>query len=282
MKALIFILLCLSLDIFCADKYENGEIRFPANKLFNQDAGTYEIWFKQELALDDQEYRLADKSNRSICHFFLVSKHGLKKTKNKNDDEFVFMNFGLFTDGQRFTLGAGFNHTHAGVGKVLKHLKLDMNKWHHAAISWEKTASDKYKLTTYCNGLVIRSSEQTYKNSDKVGRESTIFIGHAVKHHEKLDSGSLATIDSFKLSKRALTLDEISKSYQKGSFTSDKDTIIIEDFSKLKMPKKAKPGLLSETGKTSHKQTMRGTLYGNAHLVDGRNGTKAIKLFRKK
>ncbi|MCM8530176.1 MAG: LamG domain-containing protein [Lentisphaeraceae bacterium] len=275
----LLVLTFLSLNLK-AEPYINGELRFPAQKLFNQDSGTFEIWFKQELKLDDEKYVIGLLSNRPICYFLKVSQKGLKNTKVKAKDNLDFIRFGMITDGNRFSLATAFNGKNSNVGKLLKLLNLDQDQWHYAAVTWEKTSSHKFKIVSYCNGVKLKETEFEYKNYGKLERDSVIHITDASSHNDKLDSGSLATIDSFRISEKSLSEKEIAKSFEKQTLTERKDTLLLEDFSKIKAPKKNNVDTLVETGKTAHKSSRRGVIYGPYSLVEGRNGGKAIKLFR--
>ena len=283
MKLLTCIFILIATQLIAAEPYINGEIRFPAKKLFNQTEGTFEVWFKQELALDDKSFKLGQPSSRSLCCFFKVSKTGLKDANRKRGAQnFHFIHHGIFTDGQRFVLGGSFNMENAQVGRAMKLLKLDQDKWHYAAVTWKELSAGKFRIVSYVNGASIRKSEASYRKKDKLGTDSVIYIGDAATYHEKLDSGSLATLDSFRISNKELSAEEISKSFESGKFTAEKTTLLMDDFNKLKTPRKAKIGVLTEVGKTAHKQTQRGLIYGSCKIVEGRNGTKAIQLFQKK
>ena len=71
MKCFLAFVIVLTLSLPAAEPYFNGEIRFPAKKLFNQEEGTYEVWFKQELPVDDKRIKTArPAADRSVISFW--------------------------------------------------------------------------------------------------------------------------------------------------------------------------------------------------------------------
>ena len=175
MKILALILI-MAVNLHAAEPYYNGEIRFPAKKLFNQEQGTYEVWFKQELPVDDKRIKISKTTSRPICNFFLVAKNGLKDSnRKKGEQNFIFMNYGLFLNNDKFTIGAGFNGVNARVGRVLKPLNLEQDKWHYGAITWKNTGQGKFRVVSYLNGKELRKSEDTYSKSDKLDSDSVIY-----------------------------------------------------------------------------------------------------------
>lgn len=267
----------------CNDSFICGELVFPARGNIEIEQGTYEVWF-QEVNPAAGVYEIGAASNRAICQFLSVVNSDSKSSRKAEES---FLRFCIFTDGNRHSIGAGFMSDNSRVGYATKSAKLSPD-WNYAAITWEKTSKENYKITSYLNGEEMRSTEQKYSPLKKFERHAKIYITRSASYlGRKNDSGSIGVIDSFRLSKTVRTLPEIKQSFEKG-FVEDKQTSLFDDFSKLIPERKynivkaaEKPSELS--GKTSHKRkSQRGLLYGPYKLVEGRNGTQAVEFFYRK
>lgn len=268
---------------FCNDNFTCGQLAFPAKGNIDFDQGTYEVWFK-EVNPQKGVYEIGASSNRPVCLFLNVINN---KSKNNRKTEESFMRFGIFTDGNRHSIGTGFLNDNARVGFVTKSAKLS-SEWNYAAITWQKISKETYKIIVYLNGEEVRSSEQKYSPFKKIEKYAQVYITRSASYLKKgNDSGSIGVIDSFRISKKVRTLTEIKQSFEKG-FEADKETLLFDDFSKVVPEKKynivkaaAKPNEVS--GKTSHKRkSQRGIFSGPFNLVEGRNGTQAVEFFYRK
>jgi hypothetical protein len=276
--ALIFLIAHLSAE----DSYTCGELVYPAKKNIDSEQGTFEVWFKF-VDTGESVFSIGASSNRPILVFIQVENE--RDMKSKEQD--VFMRFAEFTDGSRHSVGAGFYNDNARLGIDIKQLSLK-DDWNYAAITWTKVNSKTYKLMTYVNGVEFRTSEQEYDVKD-IDKDAVIKIGCASSYlgKKEQDSGSIGSIDSFRISNKVRTAAEILESYEKG-FKEDKETLLFEDFSTLEQAKKYNLASVlkspqSESGNTDNKNKMkRGTFYGPWKPIEGRNGTKAVELFHKK
>ena len=282
MKLFLLSFLFIS-SALCNDNFVCGELVFPARGNIEIEQGTYEVWFK-EVNPNEGVYEIGAASNRALCQFLNVVNSDSKSSRKTEES---FLRFCIFTDGNRHSIGAGFMSENSRVGYATKSAKLSPD-WNYAAISWEKTSKETYKITSYLNGEEMRTSEQKYPPLKKFERHAKIYITRSASYlGRKNDSGSIGVIDSFRISKRLRMVAEIKQSFEKG-FTEDKDTLLFDDFSKVIPEKKfniakaaEKPSELS--GKTSHKRkSQRGLFYGPYKLVEGRSGTQAVEFFYRK
>ncbi|MEA2011679.1 MAG: LamG-like jellyroll fold domain-containing protein [Verrucomicrobiota bacterium] len=279
-----------------------GEIVYPMEGNINLEVGTFEIWFK--LDVDPNDYQVKSRSKRPIINFLVAKpktthKKENKKSKQRSNKPFIGFSYGW----RGYNLAFGSHG--ATVEKIKKgkrkgfmtlHCKAeDLNwkagEWHLLVVTWILNGGD-YIRKLYVDGELLKTQKVGY-NTANIGKKSVLMIGNSVdsastvgkqdKNREKVkgvkDSGSLFTVDSFRISNSVRSLDEIKISLKKG-FTVDKDTLLLETFQKAKVTKKrkCKKEVLPISGKTFPDKGKPGTVYGAVKIVKGKFASQALQL----
>lgn len=282
-----------------------GEIIYPFKNHLDLKHGTFEIWFKVDV--DPNDYTIKGKSARPIM-VFLQLKTDKKKQKKKKDKDIIDANIKYFWHKEKLSLGMAANFLDKGKDKIKKNdrisyfniqdHKLGWNpgEWHYLALTWRRDGKNEFTRELYIDGESIKRQTCIFVEP-KITKDTILKIGSSVdsnpsvnkdkngkkaKQAGKNDSGSLFTVDSFRISKTVRTPEEIKYSFEKG-LLADKKTLLLDTFKKAKTTtkgagkKKKKQKKLSITGKVKPEIGKKGTIVGPHTIVKGKFGN-AIKL----
>jgi len=261
-----------------AGKPQYGEIVFPRKGSIDFDEGTYEIWFKPTYTTSESMFGADTK--RSTIVFMSAEVDEKFKRKNSGKDksaseQVVFSNLKL-------TMG----HHAAGPGQLnfwsnlfdarknkekgsqvqaaheLRNPDFQKDRWYYLAITW-KHSGEEYECGIYIDDTYRKFKNVTACSDDKrVVDEMFLVIGSA-------EDCNMA-VDSFRVSNRVRTDEEITKSFESG-LSQDDATLIFhngESFAKMKKVSERTDPL---------KCSPKGEILGASKMVDGKFG-KAILL----
>lgn len=301
-----------------------GEIVYPMKGHIDFKQGTFEIWFR--LDVDPNDYAVQGRSGRPIIVFLQANANAKKKSKKDAKSNNIFSSIQYSWKKDKLGLGAS--------GTILERIKREKGKrkkrntsnnlhvsdedlgwepgdWHMLALTWKLKGSSEYIRELYIDGELIKTQKGIFVKP-KISNSATISIGKSVdsdgasekdKDGKRVkntikkgvnDSGSLFTVDSFRISKSIRTPEEIKNSFEKG-FSLDKNTLLMDTFKKSKIKKgkeevkkkKKKKGKkkknkkqikLKVTGKLAPEKGKKGEAFGPVTTVEGKFGGKAIKL----
>lgn len=286
-----------------------GEIVYQFKDHMNLKLGTFEIWFR--LDVDPNDYTVKSKSYRPVMILLDLNANEKKKQKKKvqsNSMSSVIdyswtkdkLSLGFYCDFlERINKKGGKGKKNGGsdfLGIPAKKLEWKPNEWHYLALTWKKEGKNVMIRELFLDGESIKTQKRIFVEP-KISRTATLKIGKSVdsdadekdikgkkaKKVGKNDSGSLFTVDSFRISKTVRTPEEIKNSFEKG-FSVDKNTLLMDTFKKAKTTKKnagkknKKHKKLSVTGMVQPDKGKKGQIIGPHSIVKGKFGDKAIIL----
>ncbi|HPN84215.1 MAG TPA: hypothetical protein PK821_02665 [Victivallales bacterium] len=259
------------------EKPQYGEIVFPRKGSIEYQEGTFEIWFKP--TYNTMEAMFGSETNRNTVYFMTVTpyKRAMNRASEKSNSD-----INLKTP----NMGFGIGHMTSGPGGLsfwskmidrrndptqgsqdtvfhqIKPIDFKKDQWHYIAVTWKKEGKN-YESEMCIDGVFRKKSVAPEFEDITFDFEEMYFI---VGSHEDCN----IAVDSFRVSKKVRTNEEILKSFESG-LSSDDATLLFHNGASFEKMKKVSER--SEPKKCSPK----GEIYGASRMVSGKSG-KAILL----
>ena len=283
MKYLISILL-IFMSVLSAEEKHNVVIRdfgefsqcyFPSKGAFDYDEGTYEAWWR--VNFDREENFQTDINYAAGGLAFLSVRDEDGNNLSKKQQDCPSMDF-FITDTKKDryvifrTRIASFNNRPAGLGFSFTELGWEKADWHYVAVSWKKVGQT-YELMLRCDDKVKTLTADVAEVSAYDVKPIINFGGLA---------SSRGSLDAVQISKKALSSEELDKSFTEGIKKSKFSGIFKtgEDLLKLKELKISQSQLKlmeSNTAKKKLKIKSAGQVYKKLLPVEGKFNKKSAQ-----
>lgn len=289
MRKILAIIVCglMFSTLFAKEKSPKfGIILFPTKGNINFEEGTFESWFClnysfSEGMLGEKSHvspmtvmQIIDKKGRNLSDAYTSIKNkrsgalrpgmslGISTSQDRKYNDYLRIGSNVFA-----VIREGKLIDRGGFVFGEKTLPWKKGDWHYIAFSWKKIG-EEYEISISIDGSEKKT--KTYPIAEDVdlsqNYDNLISIGSPY--------GSWGTINSFKISNKVLTQEEISESYTKG-LSKDEATLLFQDGKSLKKLKKQNLSI-----KKIPKISKKGLILGKVKFVDGKFG-KALKLVDK-
>ncbi|HPN83860.1 MAG TPA: hypothetical protein PK821_00860, partial [Victivallales bacterium] len=212
------------------EKPQYGEIVFPRKGSIEYEEGTFEIWFKP--TYNTAEAMFGEKTNRNTVYFMSVvpDKRAMDRPDNKSNSvsnlppPTMRINIGHWAEGpggMNFwsNMVDGRRDPDQGSQQTafheLRSTDFKKDQWHYIAVTWKKEG-ENYESEMCIDGVFRKKAIVPIFEDVNVDFEHMYFI---VGSYEDCN----IAVDSFRVSKKARTNEEILKSFESG-FSSDDAT----------------------------------------------------------
>jgi hypothetical protein len=174
---------------------------------------------------------------------------------------------------------------HLTVGE--KTLNWNKDEWYFLTLTWSVENSKEFVSKLYVNGELLKTQRAGFKNHS-IGNSSVFLVGRAAHSgsadEEQHNSGSLFSVDCFRVSNSVRSEEEIKHSFDQG-FQKDNNTLLFDNFSTAKIKSKkwkrkdVLKAVLPKSGTIKAVSGQVGTVFGPAKSEKGKFGGQTIKLF---